>query len=114
MSKEIQKPVEKYDSVFSLFVRVFWTLIGNVIAFFTLIAIFNHRGKPFCIADIIFFCTIAAIITARLIDITVWGDPHQKDVITMADWRKYAVIFVICSTALWILVHIINYAFINK
>ena len=31
MTKQIDQSTEKYDSIFSLIVRVFWMLFGNVI-----------------------------------------------------------------------------------
>ncbi len=115
MSKQIQQPAEKYDSIFSLFVHVFWTLIGNVIAFFTLVVILRHKGEIFYAADIVFWCTIAILILARFIDIKIWGGTTDKgEYVTMAHWRKYTIVLLICSTALWILTHSINHFFINK
>ena len=31
MTKQNDQTTEKYDSIFSLFVKIFWTLLGNVI-----------------------------------------------------------------------------------
>jgi hypothetical protein len=114
MSKQAELPVEKYDSIFSLFVRVFWTLIGNAIAFFTLLAVANHKGKPFSIDDIIFWCTIVFLILARFIDFKVWGKSRKDEPDTIERCRKYAVILLISTSILWLAAHLINYLFINK
>jgi hypothetical protein len=115
MSKESDQPIEKYDSVWSLFVRIFWALIGNVILFFTTIVILKHKGETFHTADMVFWGIAAAIALAKYLDIKLWGktDVAGKPV-SAARWRKYAAILLICSTAVWIISHIINYLFINK
>lgn len=115
MSKQIEQPAEKYDSVFSLFVRIFWTLIGNAIAFFTLIAILRHKGQSFYIADIVFGGTIAALILARFIDFKIWGGTTEKgEPVTIVHCQKYAAILLISASVLWIIAHLINHLFINK
>jgi hypothetical protein len=115
MSKQNDQPIEKYDSIWSLFVRVFWALIGDVILFFTAIVILKHKGETFHTADIVFWGIVTAIALARYLDIKLWGeaDASGKPASTTR-WRKYAVILLICSTAVWIVSHTINYLFINK
>ena len=115
MSKQNNQPIEKYDSVFSLFVRVFWSLIGDVIAFFVLVAILQHKGKIFYTADIIFWGVVAALIFARYLDVKLWPGTAEKGTpVTIARWRKYAIVLLICSTVLWVIAHVINRFFVNK
>ena len=115
MSKQNDQPIEKYDSIISLFVRVFWSLIGNVIAFFVLVAILRHKGKIFYTADIIFWGVVAALILARYLDIKFWPSTTEKGTpVTMAHWRKYTILLLICSTLIWVLSHAINCFFVNK
>ena len=115
MTKQNDQPVEKYDSILGLFAKVFWTLLGNAILFFTAIAIFLHKGEMLHTADIVFWVTVAALIIARYLDIkffnglTVTGLPTS-----MTHWRKYAIILLTCSTTIWIFAHIINHLVINK
>ena len=109
MSKQIENP--QYDSVLSLFVRIFWTLIGNAIAFFALLAIFSHKGRQFYFADLIFFCTIGLVILARFIDDKFWGEKGETAAIAQ---KKYALIYIIVSASLWGLAHLINATLINK
>jgi hypothetical protein len=114
MSKQAEVQVEKYDSIFSLFVRIFWTLIGNAIAFFTLLAIANHKGKAFSIDDMIFWGTVVFLIFARFIDFKLWGSSNVEEPDTSVRCRKYIVILLISTTVLWLAAHLINYLFINK
>ena len=111
MSKQNDQPVEKYDSILSLFVRVFWALIGNVILVFTAIVILRHKGETFHTADIVFWGIVTALALARYLDIKFWGDSGATDQpVSTAPWRKYTIILLICSIAIWILAHIINQA----
>ena len=115
MSKQNDQPVEKYDSIFSLFVRVFWALIGNAILLLTTISIFRHKGAIFYTADIVFWCTAAALILARYLDIKLWGGlTATGEPASMAHWRKYAVILLLCSTVVWAIAHAINYLVVNR
>ena len=73
MSKQNDQPIEKYDSIWSLFVRVFWILVGNAILLLTTISIFRHKGEIFHTADMIFWGTAAVLILARYLDIKFWN-----------------------------------------
>ncbi len=115
MSKKNDQPVEKYDSIFSLLVRVFWALVGNVILLFTAIYILRHKGEVFHTADIVFWCTAAALAFARYLDIKLWGDSAVADKpVSTGPWRKYAVVLLICSMIVWTASHAINYLVINN
>lgn len=115
MPKQNDQPVEKYDSIFSLFVRVFWALIGNVILLFTAIYILRHKGEIFHIADIVFWGTTTALVLARYVDIKFWGDSAVAgQPASTAPWRRYAIVLLICSTTVWVISHAINYLVINK
>jgi hypothetical protein len=115
MSKHIEPQAEHYDSIMSLFVRVFWALIGNVIAFFLLYAIANHKGPQFYLMDLIYFGTIAALIFARYIDIKIWDKTDDNgQPITMTNWRKYTLKIMIISSSLWLIAHLLNVLFFNK
>jgi hypothetical protein len=115
MTKQIDQTTEKYDSIFSLFVRVFWALIGNAILLLTTIFIFLHKGAIFYTADIVFWGTVAALVLVRYLDIklynglTITGQPAS-----MSHWRKYTVILLLCSTVVWAIAHAINYLVVNK
>jgi len=115
MTKQNDQSTEKYDSIFSLIVRIFWMLPGNALLLLTTISIFRHKGEIFHTADMIFWGTVAALILARYLDIklynglTVAGEPAS-----MSHWRKYTIILLICSTVVWVLLHAINYLVVNR
>ncbi|MEN6384575.1 MAG: hypothetical protein ABFD79_05200 [Phycisphaerales bacterium] len=113
MSKQPEVQTEKYDSIFSLFVRVFWTLIGNAIAFFTLLAVTYHKGKAFSLNDAIFWGTIVFLILARFVDFKFWGTSDDEPD-TIQRCRKYTIVLLIISSVLWLAAHLINHLFINK
>ena len=55
MTKQNDQPAEKYDSIFSLIVRVFWMLFGNVIIFVSTVLIFQRKDWMFHTADVVFW-----------------------------------------------------------
>jgi len=115
MSKQIDQPPEKYDSLFGLILRVFWMLFGNAILCVSAVYILHLKGVFFHTADVVFWVTAAALVLARYLDIkfytslTATGEPAS-----MTHWRKYAVVLLICSTVIWVLAHIINHIVVNK
>ena len=115
MTKQNDQSVEKYDSILGLFAKFFWTLLGNAILFFTALSILQHKGEMFYTADIVFWVTVAVLIIVRYLDIKFWNGLTVTGLpASMAHWRKYTIILLICSTAIWIGAHIIYHLFINK
>jgi len=115
MTKQNDQSTEKYDSIFSLIVRIFWMLFGNVILIVSMVLIFQRKDWMFHTADVVFWGTVAALVLARYLDIKLWrGLTATGSPASMAHWRKYVVILLVCSTAAWVILHIINYLFINK
>jgi hypothetical protein len=115
MTKQNNQPAEKYDSIFSLIVRVFWMLFGNVILLVSVILIFQRKDWMFHTADVVFWGTVVALVLARYLDIkfynglTATGEPSS-----MSHWRKYTIILLICSTAVWVFSHAVNYPLVNR
>jgi len=110
MSKEKEKdqPIVKHDSILSLFVRVFWMLLGNTIL--VILTIFILRGErwTFHAVDAVFWITVSLQIFARYLDIRFYGGlTSTGESATMANWRKYVIIVLICSTILWVFAHAI-------
>lgn len=112
MTKQNDQPTEKYDSIFSLMVRTFWILFGNVILLVSAAFIFQRKDWMFHTADIIFWVTVAALVLARYLDIKLYkGLTATGQPATMRHWRKYTVILLVCLTAVWAALHAINYLF---
>jgi hypothetical protein len=115
MSKQNEVPIENYDSILGLFVRIFWMLLGNAILFFAALSIFQHKGEILHTADIVYWATTAALVIARYLDIKFWkGLTATGQPATMSHWRKYTVILLVCLTAVWAALHTINYFIVNK
>jgi hypothetical protein len=115
MKKQNDQPAEKYDNPLSLLARLFWMMVGNAILFFTTIFIFTNQGKMFNAADVVFWTTVAALALTRYIDVKFLGGMTVTDKpASMANWRKYTMFLLICSTAVWVLSHAINYLFVNR
>ncbi len=114
MTKQNDQPVEKYDSILSLFAKFFWTLLGNAILFFTAVSIFLHKGEMLHTADIVFWVTVAALIIVRYLDIKFFNGLTATGLpASMTHWRKYTVVLLICSAVIWVLSHIINHFMIT-
>ena len=115
MTNQNDQPVEKYDSILGLFAKFFWTLLGNAVLFFTAISILQHKGEILHTADIVFWVTVAVLIIVRYLDIKFWNGLTVTGLpASMAHWRKYVAILLICSATVWIILHATNYRFITK
>jgi hypothetical protein len=110
MTKENNQPIEKYDSIFSLLVRVFWMLLGNLILLISTIFIIQGENWKFHTVDVVFWVAVAVLLLARYLDIKFYkGLTTTDQPASMVDWRKYAALLLIISTAVWVLAHVINY-----
>jgi hypothetical protein len=115
MKKQNDQPTEKYDSMLGPMARLFWMLVGNAILFFLTIFILLNQGKMFNAADVVFWITVAVLVLTRYFDIKLLDGLTVTDKpASMAHWRKYTIFLLICSTAVWVLSHAINYLFINR
>jgi hypothetical protein len=110
MTHQINQDPEKYDSIFSLFVRIFWMLFGNVILIASAVLIFQRKDWRFHTADVVFWGTVAALILTRYLDIKLYnGLTATGKPATMSHWRMYAAVLLAGSIAVWGLLHVIYY-----
>jgi hypothetical protein len=115
MKKQNDQPTEKYDSPLGLLARLFWMLFGNITLFILTIVILLNQGKMFNVADVVFWITVALLVLTRYADIKLLGGLTVTDKpASMANWRKYTIFLLICSTAVWGLSHAINYLFVIR
>ena len=115
MKNETVQTPQQCDSILSLFLRIFWTLLGNLVVFITALLIIQHKGKMFYSADIVFWCMVAAVSLARFLDIKLYGGlTDDGKPVSMAHWRKHTAILLALATAVWVIVHLINYLAMNK
>ena len=109
MTKQNDQPAEKYDSIFSLMVRVFWMLFGNVILLVSAALIFQRKDWMFHTADIVFWGTVVALVLTRYLDIKLYnGLTAGGEPASMSHWRKYAAVLLIGSMVVWVLLHMIS------
>jgi hypothetical protein len=110
MSTYNDQPTGKQSSALGILVRLFWMFLGNFILFISIIYIFEYKIQLFRTADVVFWITVAALVIVRYLDInhldglTATGLPAS-----MAHWTKYVTLLLVCSTAVWILAHVVNY-----
>jgi hypothetical protein len=88
---------------------------GNEILFISTIFILQHKGGMFHTADVVFWVTVAVLVLTRYLDIKLLGSlTATGQPASMAHWSKYTIFLLICSTAVWVLSHAINYLFVNR
>jgi hypothetical protein len=110
MSTPNDKPHDKQGGILGILARFFWMFLGNFILFISIICIFEHKNGLFHTMDAVFWITVAALVIVRYLDInlldglTATGLPAS-----MAHWIKYVTSLLVCSTAVWVLSHIVSY-----
>jgi len=115
MSTPNDKRCDKQGSLLGILARFIWMFLGNFILFILIMCIFEHKNGLFHTADVVFWITVAALVIVRYLDInlldglTATGYPAS-----MAHWRRYIIWLLVCSTALWLISHIVNYFLILR
>jgi hypothetical protein len=115
MSIKNDQSTDKQGSGLGIIVRLFWFFFGNAILFISITLIFRHRGGLFHTADVVFWITVVALVLARYLDIRFYGGLTATGLpASMAHWIKYVTLLLICSTALWVISHALNYLIVNR
>ena len=115
MSKQIDQPPEKYDSLFGLILRVFWMLLGNAILFVSALLIFQSADGKFHTVDTVFWVTAAVLVIARYLDIKFYnGQTATGEPADMSHWRAYTITLLVCSAVVWVLLHMVNSPAVSK
>ena len=85
-------------------VRLFWLIAGNVALSFLALSIAQQRA--FSVRDLAYWVTVAVLIVARYFDITrLGGETKDGEPATLSHWRRYVVVLLVASGALWVLAH---------
>jgi hypothetical protein len=115
MSIQNDQTTDKRDGGLGIIARLFWMFFGNFILFISIISIFQHKGGVFHTADVVFWITVVALVFVRYLDIKFCGGLTATGLpASMAHWIKYVAILLICSTAVWVLAHAVNYLVVNR
>jgi hypothetical protein len=95
-------------SVFALFLRLFWLLIGNAILVVCFLAILAKEAKGLSWADALYGITIPLIIAARFLDVTRFGGKNSVgQPATIADWKRSTAMLIGCGGAALLAAHAI-------
>ena len=89
-------------------VRLFWMVIGNGILFLCAIVIADRSASffSFSVFDIAYWATVAALMTARYIDIRhLNGADGFGRPASMIHLRRYVVGLLIATLCVWLLAH---------
>jgi hypothetical protein len=115
MSKQIDQTNDRQGGILGITLRLFWMFFGNAVLFISSIFIFEHESATLHIVDAVFWITVAALILVRYLDIKFLGGLTATGIpATIANWRKYVALLLICSTAVWVISHAVNYLVVNR
>ena len=93
----------------ALLSRLYWMLLGNAVLLIPSVSIL-HQDRGFHTADAVFWITVAALILVRYFDVKFWdGATCTGKPASMADWRRYAVILLGLTGAIWAVLHLVVY-----
>jgi hypothetical protein len=85
--------------------RLYWMIVGYLIAVLCGVSIVNHHGD-FSIVDVIYWVAILGVLAARWVDIKRFGGTRADgQAATMRDWTVHAVITMIAAGIGWIGIH---------
>ncbi|MCJ7777391.1 MAG: hypothetical protein MUP16_03665 [Sedimentisphaerales bacterium] len=112
MSAPTNQPIDKQSGILAILARPFWMFLGNFALLICAANILMGESSSTRTSDIIFWGAVAAMIIVRFLDIkflnglTATGEPA-----TLAQWRKYAIMLIICSGIIWAAAHAAVYLF---
>ena len=84
--------------------RLLWLIVGNVALF--LLATLIAQRSSLSELDFVFWATVAALILVRYIDITrLHGSTKDGEPASLQHWRRYVLLLLLASGALWGMAH---------
>ena len=99
-------PVSPQEHLGGCLTRLFWMLLGNVVALMSALSIGGHHSSFLSPADAVFWCTVAALLVTRYVDIQrLQGRTAGGTRASMAHWRRYAGLVIGGSLCVWVLAH---------
>lgn len=99
------RPAET-TSLLGCLIPTFWMLLGNGLLALCAVAI-AAGTTPFSSADIFYWLTVVCLLAARYVDIRyLEGRTAEGTPATMAHWRRYTLILIAVSVAVWIGAHL--------
>jgi len=110
MSAPTNHPIDKQGGILTILARPFWMFFGNFVLMICAANILIGESSSTRASDIIFWCTVSAMIIVRFLDIkflnglTATGKPAS-----IKHWSRYAIVLVVISAAIWAAAHVSVY-----
>jgi len=96
----------------AILARPFWMFLGNFILMICAANILMGESGSTRTSDIIFWCAVAAMIIVRFLDIKFLdGQTAAGEPASIKHWRRYAIVLVVISAAIWAAAHTAVYLF---
>lgn len=103
-----QTPYTEPSGCLPLVVRIAWMALGNI--FLAVLAILIVQKGAFSALDIFFWVIVLSMILLRLYDITLLqGLTGECQPATLWHWRRYSLLLILISAAVWILAHAMRF-----
>jgi hypothetical protein len=94
------------SSLASLFLRIFWMILGPVLVF-ALSGLIAQRGG-YSIVDVWFAAVVAIVLFARLLDIRKFaGETSGGEPATMSHFWGYSLKLLMAATGVWLIAHLL-------
>lgn len=85
--------------------RLTWLMWGNLALF--ICAALVAEGTAPIVTDLLFFLVAGSLVGVRYVDITRFkGETTEGEPATIAHWRRYAIMMMLISAALWALARV--------
>ena len=89
------------DSVIGLFLRIYWTMIGNGVLIILAVLPLTHPNLPVAPLLVAYLLSVLALVAVRYVDIRFCGgQTRDGDPADMGHWKRYASILVPAAAAI--------------
>jgi hypothetical protein len=106
VSQRTPQTPKNNTSLMQLFLRLLWMMFGNAVVFFAAAYIVTDSPGELSHVDIIYWLGAAALIGARLLDITRYnGKTADGEPATLAHGLRYSVVVAAVATTVWLAIH---------
>lgn len=96
------------DGCLPIILRLFWLVGGEALLMVFCFKIFQK--KVFSVLDAVFWVTVLAMALVRYVDISRFhGQTADSQPAGMGHWRRYVLLLLAASVALWALAHGLPY-----
>lgn len=108
LSPQNQLPSGQSPQGLGCLLRLYWMVLGYLVAVLCGVSIINHHGD-FSFVDVIYWLALAGVLVARWWDIHhCHGTRADGQPATMRDWTVQAVLTGVGGAVGWILIHLVR------